>query len=191
LLLFLCWPLCRDPVVYAVISKSVSSGLKGAICTIFGIITGDVIFLLFAIFGLKHIAEYLGFFFVFVKYAGALYLCCLGLKNILIKERKSVTPVSGTDFLSGLSITLGNPKVILFYLSFMPTFLDFKLLTGVHIFVVVLIVIFALFIVLFSYAYMAYFARKSFYDIASIGFFDKIAGAVMILAAASIIAKEN
>ncbi len=116
------------PGVFATTARALASGFHPAIAVIVGIVAGDIIFLLFAIYGLSMAAEALGNFFVIVKLCGSAYLIFLGVKIWFSKPKFEVyrnDHFSGTlwgNFISGLVITLSNPKVILFYCGFLPTF---------------------------------------------------------------------
>ncbi|MCP4020590.1 MAG: LysE family translocator, partial [Desulfobacteraceae bacterium] len=162
------------PGVFATVSRALASGFIPALGVIAGIVTGDIIFLLFAIWGLSMIAQALGGFFMLVKIIGAAYLLFLGVKIWLSKPvpAQESSPGKHTPyghFLSGLLITLSNPKVILFYCGFLPTFLDLPALTKADICIVCLVITIVLFCVLGSYAYLAHQARLFFSNEKSIG----------------------
>lgn len=118
-----------DTSAIAVVARSIASGFAHGFVTVIGILVGDFIFILFAVYGLATIAETMGVLFVIVKYLGGAYLIWLGIK-IWQSEFKTVT-VKGiketswfASFLCGLFITLSDPKAILFYISFLPAFVD-------------------------------------------------------------------
>ncbi|OOY34834.1 LysE family translocator [Solemya velum gill symbiont] len=123
------------PGVFATVSKALASGFRHTLPVIMGIVVGDLVFLLFAIYGLAAIAETFNALFTVIKYLGAAYLIWLGVR--LWHARISLTDITEANyqsgkqsFLGGLSITLGNPKVILFYLGFLPTFVNLNLIPG-------------------------------------------------------------
>ncbi len=112
------------------------------------------------------IAQALGDLFLVVKICGGAYLVFLGVK-LWVKKPELVSGKYGKrtglgwgNFTSGLVITLSNPKVILFYCGFLPTFLDLSLLTLIDLMVVVAIVTTVLASVLGIYAFLASAARK-------------------------------
>lgn len=76
------------PGVFATVSRALASGFSNAAFVVFGIILGDLIFLLSAIFGLSAIASIMGDFFILVKYLGGIYLLFLGYKILTSKENK-------------------------------------------------------------------------------------------------------
>ncbi|MCP3901419.1 MAG: LysE family translocator, partial [Desulfobacteraceae bacterium] len=68
------------PGMFATIARALASGFKEAFTLICGIVLGDIIFLLFAIFGLSIIAQVLGDLFVIIKICGGTYLIFLGFQ---------------------------------------------------------------------------------------------------------------
>lgn len=182
------------PGVFATISRALASGFNNASFVVLGIVLGDIVFLLLAIFGLSAIASILGDFFVIVKYLGGIYLLFLGYKILSSKEEK--TNVNAVEelswkknFLTGLLITLSNPKVILFYLGFLPTFVNLHSLTLIDIVIISAIVTVVLGGVMLAYAYSASGAKKLFKSKKSKRKMNIAAGSVMVLAGGTLIAK--
>ncbi len=183
------------PGVFATISRALASGFKQSSFVVLGIVTGDLIFLLFAIFGLSALASIMGDFFTIIKYIGGLYLIGLGLKiwmskpiGIEIATIAETSPLS--NFFSGLAITLGNPKVILFYLGFLPTFIHLQTLTGQDIIIVAIIVSTVLGSTMLGYAYMAARAKQMIKNKRSERIMNRIAGSVMIATGSILLAKS-
>jgi threonine/homoserine/homoserine lactone efflux protein len=161
-----------------------------------GIVLGDIIFLLFAAFGLSMVARILGNMFFIVKICGSAYLIWLGIK-IWFKNPEPLSAAQDTDtrthlgnFVSGLVITLSNPKVILFYCGFLPTFLDLSTLTVFDLAIVVAIITAVLVAVLGTYAYLASRARKMFASKRSVRRLNRAAGSVMVAAGVTIAARS-
>ena len=67
------------PGVFATVARALASGFRQAASVGLGIVTGDLVFLLFAVYGLAAVAQWLGDFFTPVKYVGAVYLVWLGI----------------------------------------------------------------------------------------------------------------
>jgi len=183
------------PGVIATISRALASGFNNAAFVVLGIVLGDIIFLLLAIFGLSAIATILGDFFVVVKYLGGLYLLFLGYKILTSKdeetELKAVEELSWKkNFSTGLLITLSNPKVILFYLGFLPTFVNLQALTFFDILIISGIVTIVLGGVMLVYAYTASKTRKLFKNKKSKRKINLVASCVMILAGGILITKS-
>ena len=68
------------PGVFATVGTALSSGVRPAFGIIAGLSTADIIFLLFAIFGLTMVAEALGELFFIIRMAGGAYLVWFGIK---------------------------------------------------------------------------------------------------------------
>jgi threonine/homoserine/homoserine lactone efflux protein len=111
--------LTPGPGVFATISKALSSGFKNTVPFIKGILLGDLILFLLAIYGLVAIAETFNALFLLIRYLGSGYLIWLGIKffrsppgNV---DTATMTNSRRSSFWGGLSLTLGNPKIIIFY----------------------------------------------------------------------------
>lgn len=138
------------PGVLLVISRTISGGLFSAVWTIAGIVSADLIFLVIVAYGLQLIANILDSAFIFIQTIGAIYLLWLGF--ILIKSPSltlsqnstSPTPQSSQSFyglwLTGVLITLSNPKAILFYMSFLPVVVDITTLTTIDVMIMGVII---------------------------------------------------
>jgi threonine/homoserine/homoserine lactone efflux protein len=153
------------PGVIAISSKSMISGSRPALLMSAGIICGDLTYLLFAILGLAAIAESLGDFFVVVRYIGAGYLIFLGYRmwRDPVCESPSDAPSRwNSNYLKGLFISLGNPKVIMFYLGFIPVFWNLTSLTVSQIVVIVGTILSVLIVVLATYVFLAAQCRRFF-----------------------------
>jgi len=180
------------PGVFATIARALASGFRPSLAVICGIILGDVIFLLFAAFGLSMVAQALGNLFFIVKICGGAYLIWLGVR-IWLKKPEPVTANQNLNthsqwgnLASGLVITLSNPKVILFYCGFLPTFLDLSALTLIDLVIVVTIITIVLGCVLGTYAFLASRARRMFTNQQAVRRLNRAAGGVMVAAGVAI-----
>ncbi len=111
-------------------ARSVSQGTKAGILSTLGIFTGCLFHITAAVFGLSKIIEESVLLFSMIKYAGAAYLVYLGLKSLL-KKRKNENGIRQLSslsyrkiFLQGMITNLLNPKVAIFFLSFLPQFIN-------------------------------------------------------------------
>jgi len=174
------------PGVLATVARALSSGFRSALAVIAGIVIGDIVFLLFAVFGLSIIARALGEFFFIVRVCGGAYLIWLGigiwLKTPVLDDKGQDIPRRSQwkNFTGGLLITLSNPKVILFYCGFLPTFLDLSALTLPDLTVIVFIVTTVLASVLAVYAFLASRARQMFTRPKAALRLNRAAGGVMV-----------
>jgi threonine/homoserine/homoserine lactone efflux protein len=181
-----------DASAMAVAARSISSGFKHGVVVIVGIIVGDLIFILLAIFGLSTLAETRDGFFDVIKYFGATYLVFIGL--LLWREKPKEIELEGikesswrSNFICGLLITLGDPKAILFYLSFLPAFVDLSVISFTDIGLILITVIAALCCTKLVYAFMADKSRALFKSSRAKRTINIVAGSVMIATAIYII----
>ncbi len=183
------------PGLFAVISRALASGFSHASVVVFGLILGDIIYLLMAIYGLSAMASIMGDFFVLIKYIGGGYLLYLGYKIWIseVHEFKvdAIYEISwSSNFLSGLLITLGNPKVIIFYLGFLPAFMNLEILSSLDVVFAILIVTTVLATVILTYAYLAAKSRRFFTTKSSMKKLNKASGGVMMGAGSLLLLKS-
>jgi threonine/homoserine/homoserine lactone efflux protein len=91
---------------------------------------GEAAWLICAVLGLAAIADAFHWLFVAIKYAGVAYLLYLARHMWhapIVVEDKNAKDRRGSTmrmFLAGLTVTLGNPKLMVFYLALLPTIID-------------------------------------------------------------------
>ena len=113
-----------------ILSKSISLGRRAGIVSVLGIASGAVIHTILAAFGLSIILAKSAMAFNIVKYTGAIYLIYMGLKAIMTKQGQNNLDCSMEEtslvkiYIQGLLTNLLNPKVALFFLTFLPQFVD-------------------------------------------------------------------
>ena len=117
------------PGTLAALSVSTADGLKSGLILGAGEAVGDVVYLSFAILSLGYLAEHLEPIMNVVRWVGAGYLVFLGITQFRLQklnlEKKSLGSKNLIkQFFIGFLIGGTNPKVIIFYLSFIPLFLD-------------------------------------------------------------------
>ncbi len=172
------------PAWAAVITTSLGRGFRSALAMAAGVALGDVVFLLLAVSGLALLAKALGTLFVAVKFAGAAYLIWLGIKlwrTPPSAEPEALPEKSSTGpFLGGFALTLGNPKVIAFYLGFLPAFLDLATLTRLDVLLVSLTTFVVIAAILTGYAALAASSRRLLRNQRIRRGFGRAAGATLI-----------
>ena len=183
------------PGTFAIVARALGSGFSHAFSMSLGMVFGDLVFLLMAIFGLNTIAHMMGDIFTVVKYIGGFYLIYLGIKIFRSKpSADSIKPSKSDslikDFISGFLISISNPKVILFYLSFLPTFVNLSTLTSGDIVLISSLVIIILTVVLGGYSYFAARAREVIKKPRAQTIMNRFAGSVMVTAGTVLIAKS-
>ncbi|MDR9435560.1 MAG: LysE family translocator [Thiohalophilus sp.] len=146
--------------VLAVTARAVTGGFSHAAATTAGIVAGDLVFILLSLFGLAVLFEILDEQFYLIKYLGSAYLIWLGIILWRGNNRMASREPAGngsllSSFLAGLLITLGDHKAILFYLGFLPAFVDLGSVTSVEVFQIITITIVAVGGVKLTYAWVA------------------------------------
>jgi len=111
-------------------ARSLSQGTKAGILSALGIFTGCLFHITAAVFGLSKIIEESVLLFSIIKYAGAAYLVWLGLRSLQKKNADEIATLSTISyrkiFLQGMITNLLNPKVAIFFLSFLPQFINLQ-----------------------------------------------------------------
>lgn len=117
--------------VALVVTRSATLGVGNGIAVACGIVLGDLVFVVLALFGLSVVAETIGSLFTVIKYLGAAYLIWLGLSLLKTRKNTTVSEVTTnktgsliTSFLAGFTLTLGDIKAIFFYVSLFPIFIN-------------------------------------------------------------------
>ena len=115
-----------------IVGRSLAQGRRAGILSTLGIMTGVLVHTLLAAFGLSAVLAASALAFSVVKYAGALYLVWIGIGYLRSRaaqagpaaggQKEDMPP--GAIFRQGLLTNLLNPKVSLFFLSFLPQFVD-------------------------------------------------------------------
>jgi threonine/homoserine/homoserine lactone efflux protein len=143
--------------VLAVTARAATAGFGQGAWVTLGIVAGDTVFIVLAIFGLQWLAATLGDAFVWLKYLGAVYLLWLGFRlwcadPVTEAQVADGSGAAASSFLSGLLLTLGDQKAILFYLGFFPAFVDLAMLTVADVLAVIVIAVIAVGGVKLAYA---------------------------------------
>ena len=122
------------PGITALVARAAGSGTAPAFAMLGGLIAGDLIYLSFAVFGLALIANTFQALFVAIRWFSILYLLWLAW-SFWTAERHELSAAAPTRrdlasaALSGLTLTLGNPKTIAFYLALLPLVIDLESVT--------------------------------------------------------------
>lgn len=187
--------LIPGPGTFAIVSKALSDNLTKVSFMILGMVIADLIFLYLAIFGLSTIAAVLGDLFLVVKYIGAIYLIYLGYKLLTAKEKSTdlkttQQTTNKKSFLLGFAIAFSNPKVIIFYLSLVPTLVNIQTLTMVDIGILTLCVTSIICVVMFGYTFFAFRAKGVFQSSRAKERMNKVAGGTMVATGGILFIKE-
>lgn len=128
------------PGVFAIIGRSLQRGARQSLALCAGMAFSDVVYLVMACYGLAAIASQWETLFLVIRYCGAAYLLYLGWKmwttpvaHDQFSPEKKTSKEGIASFLQGFLISSSNPKVILFYIAFLPSFIDVTSLHGMDI----------------------------------------------------------
>jgi threonine/homoserine/homoserine lactone efflux protein len=183
------------PGIAALVAQVIGKGSDSAPSFAAGLILGDLVWLAVAILGLAVVAQTFHEIFLVIKYVGAAYL-------VYLAYRMWTAPVAARDvaaaarrdgrlrlFFAGLAVTLGNFKVVAFYLALLPSLIDLPrvgLLGYVElasVSVVVLTVVFG------AYALAAARARALFRSTRAMRLLNRTGGTMMAGAAVAVATK--
>lgn len=182
------------PAVFATIARALASGFRPAAALHVGVVIGDIVLLLLTIFGLATAAQAMGDMFVVVKVLGGLYLIWLGWRmwtavptdraaaaaSGAANHALATAPAARRNMVTGLMITLGNPKAILFYAAFLPTFIDLTQITGRDVAIILAVIVAVLTVTNLSYAALATQARAFLRSRRAMRNLNRTAGTIMI-----------
>ncbi len=117
------------PTVLLVISHALGHGRRSAFATVAGVALGDLTAMTGSMLGLGAMLAASAALFGIVKWIGAAYLIFLGIKLwrapvTEVAEDKAVDPSQRRMFWHAYAVTTLNPKSIVFFVAFVPQFLD-------------------------------------------------------------------
>ncbi len=126
LLPFLVFLLIPGPGNLALITSTGKGGVAGGLAATVGVIVGDQVLMWLAVAGVAALLAAYPTAFHAVQWLGAAYLAWLGAKMLLAKPGGGpILHIKAHHYLrQALSITLLNPKAIVFYMAFFPLFVD-------------------------------------------------------------------
>src|SRR5580700_7019640 len=121
--------LTPGPAVLYIVARSVEQGRIAGLASVCGIATGTLVHVLAAALGLSALLASSALAFAVVKYAGAVYLIYIGVRRL----KRADAPAAqinlprrslGRLYRDGFVVNLLNPKTALFFLAFLPQFVD-------------------------------------------------------------------
>lgn len=114
------------PAVIYVVTRSLDQGRTAGLVSVLGVETGTFAYALAAAAGLSGLIAASEIGFTVVRYAGAAYLIYLGVRKLLQREDAQDPSPSARSrlFLNGMLVQLLNPKIAIFFLAFLPQFVD-------------------------------------------------------------------
>jgi threonine/homoserine/homoserine lactone efflux protein len=182
------------PSVAALVARVISKGFRDVFPFLAAMWIGEGIWLSFAVFGLAVVAQTFHLAFVAVKWAGVAYLAYLAWKmwTAPVEAREDELPREDSAvklFLTGMAVTLGNPKIMMFYLALLPTIIDLASVTVAGWLELTLTMAVVLVCIDLSWALVATQARKLLKSPRAMKIANRLSAATMAGAAAAIAAR--
>jgi threonine/homoserine/homoserine lactone efflux protein len=190
--------LAPGPAVMLVIAYGLTQGARRSVPASLGILSANGVYFALSATGLGALLVTSKAFFNAVRWAGAAYLAALALRTIF--GRPSPLTVSNPDlrsgswraiYLSGLTLQLANPKTLIFFVAILPQFVDPTLPIGVQMLWLAAGSVIPEFFILLGYGYLASRAARAAADARFARATERIAGALVLGAAALAIALPN
>jgi len=127
-LAILVFQLVPGPGTIAILNATARSGTAAGMAAVAGTLAGDGVYMVAAVAGLAAVMSASPLLFQALQWLGAAYLCWIGLRLLVARaaadasgEERGRSPAS--YFRQAFSVSLTNPKVVLFFVSFFPLFL--------------------------------------------------------------------
>ena len=118
------------PSVFYIVTRSLAQGRRAGVTSMLGVQAGGLVHVVAAAFGISALIASSATAFTIVKYVGAAYLVLLGVRKLLSHGERDAAPeprgpATGSRlFWQGAVVNLLNPKTALFFLAFLPQFVD-------------------------------------------------------------------
>jgi len=178
------------PGIAAVLARALGKGLKGMPAFIAGFVLGDLTLYAAAAAGFAALAGAYAPIFLAIKWGGAAYLMWLSYRlwTTSVEPSSETWSEQGSDaplslFLTTYSLTLGNPKPILFFVALLPSIIDLENLTLADFLTVALLIAVIIAGTLAAYATAAAKARKLFSSVSARRRINRITGSILAIAA--------
>lgn len=184
------------PGVTALVARALGSGFRSSLAMSLGLVLGDLTYLTAVVLGLAMVAQTFGMVFLAIKWLGVAYLAYLawsfwtsGITPETIEARKGKDGFL-SSLLAGLTLTLGNPKTMIFYLAITPTVIDLRSVTPADYGILLAITVVVLLLVLVPYLALASQARWFLKTPRALKALNRTAAAFMVGAAAAIATRQ-
>ena len=121
--------LTPGPAVLYIVARSIEQGRTAGLVSVLGIHLGTIVHIAAAAIGLSALIVSSALAFAIVKYLGAAYLIWIGIRTFMAKDLDAEAPVLPAEplyraFRDGFVVNLLNPKTAIFFLAFLPQFVD-------------------------------------------------------------------
>lgn len=182
------------PSVAALVARVLTNGFREILPFLAAMWLGEALWLTCAVAGLTVLAHTFAWAFLALKLVGVAYLLFLAWKMwlapaTLADEHLPSGQSPSRMFIAGLIVTLGNPKIMVFYLALLPTIIDLSRVGTVAWFELTLTMFIVLMAVDFGWALLAVRARKLLTSHRAVKIANRTSATVMAGAAAAIAAR--
>lgn len=182
------------PAVAAIVARTLAVGSRRTAPFIFGVIAGDLVWFALVALGLAALAQNFQTLFLVIKYAGVAYLLYLAFKLWTApadapKEASQARGEGWKLFLGGLALTMGNAKVMVFFVSILPLVVDLAALTPLVAAELAVTMMLILSAAMWTYALAASRARRLISSPRAMRLVNRGTGAVMAGAAVAVAAR--
>ncbi len=168
---------------FALVGHAISKGAPAAFMLLTGIIVGDLVYIIAAVLGLGVLASQMGEVFFIVKLIGAAYLVYLGWRawtDPIESAPTETAAYSQQSFWAGFLVCMGHPKVMIFYLAFLPTFIDLTTITATDVAIICTIMAVVTYIVEGSYILVAHKMSSRLQSYRARKMFNRISGGILM-----------
>ncbi|AOO80023.1 LysE family translocator [Bosea vaviloviae] len=179
------------PAIAALVARSLAAGFRRSLPFAAGIAAGDLVWLSLTALGLAVLMQSFHGLFIAIKYAGCAYLLYLAFRLWrapagALQQTPAARGEGWRLFLGGITLTMGNPKVIVFFLSILPLVVDLSALTLLAFAEIATLIALIISSTLIAYAYAADRARRLVASPRALRRINRLTGGVMAGAAAAI-----
>lgn len=174
------------PEIAALLSRSLSGGMRNSFYLAAGIIIGKLLMLSAALLGVTALLTLLGPAFSIVKWVGAAYLVWLGIR----RWRKAGTPIdidaaqrprrNFAEMGLGVAMTVSNPLALAFYMALLPTVINVSGVSMASYLLLCIIIVAVMAAVVLGYGAIGELSRKVFRSPRAKANIDRVSGVIMI-----------
>ena len=187
--------LTPGPAVTAIVARAISDGWRPAMAINAGVVTGDLLFFALAATGMAAAARSLGDVFALLKLVGAAYLVWQGVKLWRAAPRVEVGSASRPEghfwpnYGAGLVLMMGHVQAMLFYAALLPGFADLAALGLPDLLLLGVMLVVVIGGVNTGYALLASRARRFFANEHALRAVQRVAGTMLLAAAALVLTR--
>lgn len=183
------------PAVAALLGRAMAGGGRGLAGFCGGLILGDLVWLMASALGISALAAAFQPLFLLLKWAGILFLLWMAWKlwtapAVAVAAREESRGSAGSGLLAGLTLALGNPKTMLFFVAILPTVMPMDRMSGGMIALLALVAAVVMAVILGGYSWMALRLRERLQSARAVRAVNRTSGG-LLAGAALVITTRN